>query len=182
MSYFRRFSVTRPPSFGVWAIPRKCDFSSAAASVWIRKFRSTVRSTISISAIAKSEPMHRRAPPPNASHAGAAGLVPLEAMGIESFGVREDFRILVQVGNAHEHRAITRDPPLAEVEVRRPDPAANHIDYRARPAATPKLWPDGSRSPPHRPLGPVRPARLGGAATAQRPSPALTPCFRGPHR
>ncbi len=37
VAYFRRFTVTRPPSFGVWAIPRKCDFSSAAASVWIRE-------------------------------------------------------------------------------------------------------------------------------------------------
>jgi len=36
MGYVRRFTTTRPPSFGVWAIPRKCDFSSAAASVWIR--------------------------------------------------------------------------------------------------------------------------------------------------
>src|SRR4029077_9857291 len=37
-----------------------------------------------------------------------------EAIRIESFGVREDFRILVQIGNAHEHRAIMRNPPLAE--------------------------------------------------------------------
>ena len=39
----------------------------------------------------------------------------------------------MQIGNPHEHRAIVRDPPLAEVEVRRPDTAADHIDYRAQP-------------------------------------------------
>ncbi len=32
-----------------------------------------------------------------------------EAVRIESFGVREDFRILVQIGDAHEHRAITAE-------------------------------------------------------------------------
>ena len=49
-----------------------------------------------------------------------------EAVRIESFGVREDFRILVQIGDAHEHVVIVRNPPLAEIEVRRADPAAGH--------------------------------------------------------
>ena len=78
--------------------------------------------------IAKSAPMHRRAPSPNASHPGAGGLVSAEAVRIESFGVREDFRILVQIGNAHKYVAIVRNPPRAEVEVRCADPAARQVD------------------------------------------------------
>ena len=54
-------------------------------------------------------------------------------MRIELLGVREDLRVLVQIGNPHQHRAIMRNPPLAEVEVRRSDPAAGHIDDRAHP-------------------------------------------------
>ena len=65
-------------------------------------------STISISLIAKSAPMHRRAPFPNASHAGAGLLGVPEAVRIESFGVREDFRILVQIGEAYKDVVIVR--------------------------------------------------------------------------
>src|SRR5947209_8175302 len=34
----------------------------------------------------------------------------VEAIRIESFGAGEYFRILVQTGNAHEHRAVMRKP------------------------------------------------------------------------
>jgi len=54
-----------------------------------------------------------------------------EAVRIESFGARKDFGILVNIGNAHEHRAIIRNSPLAEGVVRRTDPAAKHIDHGA---------------------------------------------------
>src|SRR6476659_8386572 len=84
--YARRFIVTRPPSLGLCATPWKYGFSSAAVAVWIQKLRSTVRSTTSISVIAKSAPIHRRAPPPNASHAGAAGLVPRKRCGSNRSG------------------------------------------------------------------------------------------------
>ena len=105
--------------FGVWAIPRKCDFSSAAASVWIQKFCNTVRSTTSISAIAKSAPMHRRGPPPNASQVGATALVPRKRCGSNRSGCGIDLRILVKISDPDEHRAAVRNFHVAEVGARR---------------------------------------------------------------
>src|ERR1700733_6485457 len=52
----------------------------------------------------------------------------IEALRIESFWVRENARILVKIGSAHEHGAPMRNPPLAEFEVRRINSPANHID------------------------------------------------------
>ena len=73
-----------------------------------------------------------------------------EAVRIESFGVREDFRILVQIGNAHKHVVIVRDPPLAEIEVRRTDPAAGQVDDGPYPQHLQISWPGGNRCRPRR--------------------------------
>ena len=132
--------------------------------------------------MAKSAPMHRRAPPPNASHVGAAALGTAEAIRIESFGVREDFRILVQIGDAHEHRAILRNPPLAEVEVRRPDPAACHVDDGAYPQQL------QDRGPTELAAALVDLSDQFGQHVwvapqpLERPAQVLMPWFRGPHR
>ena len=56
-----------------------------------------------------------------------------EAVRIESFWMGEDFRILVKIGDPHEHRAALRNSHVAEVDARRPDPAAGHIDDGAHP-------------------------------------------------
>jgi hypothetical protein len=55
-------------------------------------------------------------------------LVAVEAMRVESFRISKHSRFWLKIGNGQEHRAVARNSPPAEVEIGRPDAAANRID------------------------------------------------------
>src|SRR5215218_1324053 len=51
-----------------------------------------------------------------------------EPVRVEGFRIREDLGVGVHVGDRYHHRDPVRDPPVAEVEMRRLDVAACEVD------------------------------------------------------
>ena len=107
-------ATTRPPSFGTNATPRQCQRSPGRRVVSIVKWRSTVRSTTSISMLANAAPTQRRVPPPNGIQARARRFRSDEALRVEAFrdrGRRRGWRVSAPMPTMIESpRGITHSP------------------------------------------------------------------------
>ena len=73
-----------------------------------------------------------------------------EPIRIEALGIREDVGIGVHVGEGDHHGVAVRNPPFAEIEVRRRDVAAGEVDHGPVPLQLERWWPGGIRCRPRR--------------------------------
>ncbi len=175
----RRRTTMRPPSLGVNAMPRKWIFSSGASSVSITKCCNTVRSTTSISTLANAAPMQRRVPPPNGTQAVGV-LVPTNRYGSKRSGFGKRSALACTLRDRDHHGVAVRNPPVAEIEMRRLQHGVRRSRSPSGSAAALGLWPGGTRCRPRRSPRPARRAPRDGGAAARTPSPASTPWSRVP--